>query len=84
MYIEQAKERLYNEFKDLNVIHEATYMESKRLNINSYFCDHGIRLIADFMEAYNNNDCRLMHKIIGAMQCDIRSYELLKSRKGKQ
>ena len=83
MINEQSKEILYNEFKELNVIHESKYLESKKLNINSYFCENGVALIADFMKAYNDNNYKLMHKILGAMQCDIKSYELLKSRKGK-
>lgn len=75
------KNELKNEFFEVLEEHQKCYMESKKLNINLYFCGNRNSLINDFMSAYEYDDIKMLNKIIGAMQCDIQSYKLVKSNK---
>ena len=43
--------------------------------------NYKISLINDFTEAYEDDDYKMMNKIIGAMVCCIKSYKIIKSRK---
>ena len=75
------KNELKKEFLEVLEEHQKCYKESKKLNINCYFCGNRNSLIDDFTEAYENDDYKLMNKIIGAMICNIKSYKLVKSNK---
>ena len=77
------KEKMLIEFYKVLEEHEKYFQESKKLNIRSYFCGNKEELINDFLEAYRDNDLRLINKITGAMICDIKSYKLIKNRGGK-
>ena len=76
-----GKNELKNEFFEVLEEHQKYYNENKRLKINSYFCGNRKSLIDDFTEAYENDDYKLMNKIIGAMICDMQLYKLVKSKK---
>ena len=75
---------LKNEFLEVLEVHQKYYKESKKLKINIYFCGDKNSLINDFMESYNDNDYRIMNKIIGAMICDIKLYKLIKTTNNKE
>ena len=75
------KEKLVNEFCTVLEIHDKCYQDCKRLKLKCYFCGNKESLIFDFLEAYNDDNYSLMNKIIGAMQLDIKSYNLVKNRK---
>ena len=75
------KNELKNEFFEVLEEHQKYYNKNKRLKINSYFCGNRNSLIDDFTEAYENDDYKLMNKIIGAMICDMQLYKLVKSKK---
>ena len=75
------KNELKNEFLEVLEEHQKYYKENKKLNINSYFCGNRNSLRDDFTEAYEDDDYKMMNKIIGAMICDIKSYKLVKSIK---
>ena len=76
------KEKLTNEFCEVLEVHDKCFQECKKLKLMCYFCGNKERLVIDFLDAYNDDDYILMNKIIGAMQCDIKSYKFVKSRKG--
>ena len=76
-----SKNELKNEFLEVLEKHQQYYKENKRLKINSYFCGNRKSLIDDFTEAYEDDDYKMMNKIIGAMICDIKNYKLIKNRK---
>ena len=76
-----SKNDLKNEFFEVLEEHQKYYNENKKLNIRSYFCGNRNSLINDFMFYYEDDDYKMMNKIIGAMICDIKNYKLFKSNK---
>ena len=74
------KTELKKEFLEVLEEHQKYYKENKKLNINSYFCGNRKSLIDDFMFYYEDDDYKMMNKIIGAMICDIQLYKLVKSK----
>ena len=77
------KNELKKEFLEVLEEHQKIYNESKKLNINSYFCGNRNSLMNDFMNFYEDDDFKMLNKMIGAMQCDIKSYQLVK-RNGRR
>ena len=75
------KTELKKEFLEVLEEHQKYYKENKKLNINSYFCGNRKSLIDDFMFYYEDDDYKMMNKIIGSMICDIKIYKLVKSKK---
>ena len=75
------KNELKNEFFEVLKEHQKYYNENKKLKVNSYFCGNRETLINDFNEAYEDDDYKMMNKIIGAMICDMKSYKLIKNNK---
>ena len=75
-----SKNELKKEFLEVLEEHQKYYKENKNLNINSYFCGNRNSLINDFMFYYEDDDYKMMNKIIGAMICDIQLYKLVKSK----
>ena len=76
-----SKNELKNEFLEVLKEHQKYYNENKKLKVNSYFCGNRETLINDFSEAYEDDDYKLMNKIIGAMICDMQLYKIVKSKK---
>ena len=76
-----SKNDLKNEFFEVLEEHQKYYNENKKLNIRSYFCGNRNSLINDFMFYYEDDDYKMMNKIIGAMICDMQLYKLVKSNK---
>ena len=76
-----CKNDLKNEFFEVLEEHQKYYNENKKLNIRSYFCGNRNSLINDFMFYYEDDDYKMMNKIIGAMICDMQLYKLVKSNK---
>ena len=75
------KNELKKEFFEVLKDYQKYYIENKNLKVNSYFCGNKTSLINDFTEAYEDDDYKMMNKIIGAMVCCIKSYKIIKSRK---
>ena len=73
------KNELKKEFFKVLDEHQKYYIENKKLKFNSYFCGNRKSLIDDFTEAYEDDDYKMMNKIIGAMICDMKSYKLIKN-----
>lgn len=74
------KNELKNEFFKILESYQKCYKESKKLKVKSYFCGDKTSLINDFMNAFQDDDYKLMNKINGAMVCCIKSYEIIKRR----
>ena len=59
---------LKNEFLEVLEAHQKYYKESKKLKINIYFCGDRNSLINDFMYFYEDDDIKMLNKLIGSMQ----------------
>ena len=77
-----SKNELKKEFLKVLEEHQKYYIENKNFKIYSYFCGNRKSLIDDFTEGYEDNDYKMMNKIIGAMICDIKCYKLIKKSRG--
>ena len=76
-----SKNELKKEFFEVLEEHQKYYNENKKKNIRNYKRGNRNRLINDFMFYYEDDDYKMMNKIIGAMICDIKNYKLFKSNK---
>ena len=80
----ELKNELKDEFFEVLEEHQKCYEEVKKLKINTYFCGNRNSLINDFMYFYEDDDIKMLNKIIGSMQCDIKLYKLIKTTNNKE